>query len=97
MLPGIVITGDRGAISSYDYEETIRVQTRQHPEGEVIPVDRLSAPFQNPVQYLIDCLEYGRPVDGPLSPSICRIGQQIVDSAILSAREKRTVALMDRE
>ena len=31
---------------------------------------------------------------GPLHPEIARIGQQIVDSAALSAREKRTVKLV---
>jgi glucose-fructose oxidoreductase len=30
----------------------------------------------------------------PLHPQIARIGQQIVDSAVLSAREKRTVPLV---
>jgi glucose-fructose oxidoreductase len=34
-------------------------------------------------------------VEGPLSPEIARIGQQIVDSAVLSAREKRTVPLIE--
>jgi hypothetical protein len=29
-----------------------------------------------------------------LSPALSRIGQQITDSAVLSAREKRTVALL---
>ena len=91
---GFVITGTQGTISSYDFEETIRVQTRAHPEGDVIPVDTLEAPYQNPVQYLIHCITTGEPITGPLSPMTCRIGQQIVDSAVLSAREKRTVELL---
>jgi len=91
---GFVITGTQGTISSYDYEDTIRVQTRAHPEGEVIPVDTLDPPYQNPVQYLIHCITTGEPITGPLSPVTCRIGQQIVDSAVLSAREKRTVELL---
>jgi predicted dehydrogenase len=91
---GFVIKGTEGTISSYDYEETIRVQTREHPEGQELPVDELTAPNQNPVQYVIDCLETGREIDGPLSPAICRIGQQIVDTAALSAAEKRTVPLL---
>ena len=32
---------------------------------------------------------------GPLSPELARIGQRIVDSAVLSAREKRSVPLLD--
>ena len=91
---GFVIVGSEGTISSYDYEETIRVQTRPHPKGEVLPVDTLASPFQNPIQYMIHCIENDQPIKGPLSPQMGRIGQQIVDTAALSAAEKRTVALL---
>lgn len=90
---GFVIVGTEGAISSYDMEPTVRWQTRRHPVGQDIPVDALGAPQQNPVQYLLHCLETDEPVTGPLSPALSRIGQQIVDAAVLSAREKRTVRL----
>lgn len=91
---GFEICGTDGTITSYDYEETIRVQSRDCPEGERIPVDHLAPPLQNPVQYLVHCIENDRPVEGSLSPAVCRIGQRIVDSAMLSAQEKRTVALL---
>jgi predicted dehydrogenase len=91
---GFVIVGTEGTISSYDYEPTIRVQTRAHPAGETLPVDTLMPPYQNPVQYLIHCIAAGEPISGPLAPEISRIGQQIVDSAVLSARERRTVTLL---
>jgi glucose-fructose oxidoreductase len=91
---GFVIVGTQGTISSYDYEETIRVQTQAHPEGEVLPVDVLASPFQNPVQYMIHCIENGQPIEGPLSTQMCRVGQRIVDTAALSALEKRTLALL---
>jgi predicted dehydrogenase len=91
---GFVIVGTEGTISSYDYEPTIHVQTRAHPAGETLPVDTLAPPYQNPVQYLIHCISTGEPISGPLSPEISRIGQQIVDSAVLSVRERRTVALL---
>jgi glucose-fructose oxidoreductase len=91
---GFVVVGTAGTISSYDYEPTIRVQTGAQPEGETILVDTLLPPHQNPIQYLIHLLETGQPPAGPLSPALCRIGQQIVDTAVVSAREKRTVALM---
>lgn len=93
---GFVLKGAAGTISSYDYEPTVRVQTPDCPEGRDIPADELAAPYRNPVEYFIHCLETGEAVSGPLSPSICRIGQQMVDSAVLSAREKRTVPLVDR-
>ncbi|HWQ12473.1 MAG TPA: Gfo/Idh/MocA family oxidoreductase [Roseiflexaceae bacterium] len=91
---GFVLVGTDGTISSYDYETTIRVQTRAHPEGQVVPVDAPAAPRRNPVEYVIHCVATGAPIEGPLSPAICRIGQQIVDSAVLSAKEKRTVPLV---
>jgi glucose-fructose oxidoreductase len=43
---------------------------------------------------MLRCIERGEAVQGPLSPAISRIGQQIIDSAILSAQEKRTVRLV---
>ena len=91
---GFVLKGSEGTISSYDYEDTVRVQTHECPAGYDQPVDQLAPPNQNALQYFINCLETGRAPEGPLSPALCRIGQQIVDSAMLSAREKRTVQLL---
>jgi glucose-fructose oxidoreductase len=91
---GFVVVGTRGTVSSYDYEATVRVQTGERPEGYDLPVDALEAPRRNPIEYLIHCLETGEAVTGPLDPGLCRTAQRIVDSAMLSAREKRTVALV---
>ncbi|HTL59570.1 MAG TPA: Gfo/Idh/MocA family oxidoreductase [Candidatus Limnocylindrales bacterium] len=91
---GFVLKGSEGTISSYDYEPTIRVQTRRKPAGETVVVDRLKPPFQDPIQYFIDCLRRDHAPEGPLAPAISRIGQQIVDSAVLSASRKRTVQLV---
>ncbi len=91
---GFEINGTDGTITNYDYEDTVHMQTREHPEGIVLPVDEAAPPMQDPVQYLLDRLERGGPIEGPLSPAMCRIGQQIVDSAVLSSREKRTVDLV---
>jgi glucose-fructose oxidoreductase len=92
---GFVIVGTEGTISSYDYEQTIRVQTRAKPEGETMAVDEIRPPHRNPIEYMIDCIEIGRPVEGPLSVEISRTGQQIVDTAVISAREGRTVRLVE--
>jgi predicted dehydrogenase len=91
---GFVVVGTKGTISSYDYEPTIFVQTGAHLEGQVIPVDTLPIPRRAPIEYLIHCLATGAPVTGPLSPALSRIGQQIVDTAVMSAREKRAVRLL---
>jgi predicted dehydrogenase len=92
---GFVIVGTKGTISSYDFEPSVRLQTESNPVGEDLPVDLLTHPFHNPVAYVLHCLETGKKVDGPLSPKIARIGQQIVDSAVLSARLRKTVALVN--
>jgi hypothetical protein len=49
--------------------------------------------LQNPVQYLIHCLEKELPLAGPVSLKISRIGQEIVDAAVRSAKAKKTVKL----
>lgn len=90
---GFVLKGTEGTISSYDYDAFVRLQTRRHPAGVEIPADKLKPPFQNPIQYFADCIRRDRVPEGPLSPKISRIGQQIVDSAMLSAKLKRTVKL----
>ena len=92
---GFVLVGTEGTISSYDYDATIRIQDAQCPEGKDVAVDVLSPECQNPVAYLIDCLENDRPLEGPLSIEISRIGQQIVDTAYQSAQEQRTLALVE--
>ena len=91
---GFILKGEEGTISSFDYESTVRLQTRACPQGEAAAVDVLAPPFQNPIQYLVHCIREQRPIEGPLSPRIARIGQQIVDSAVLSARLGRTVKLV---
>jgi glucose-fructose oxidoreductase len=91
---GFVLVGDQGTLSSYDYEPAVMLQTPDRAEAYPVPVDRLRPPCENPVQYMIDCLERDVPVDGPLSVPISRIGQQIVDTALRSAEEGRTLKLL---
>jgi predicted dehydrogenase len=90
---GFVLVGSEGTISSYDFEKTVRVQTKSDRAGRDIPVDTIAAPHRNPVEHFIHHLETGEPLLGPLTVEMSRIGQQIVDAAIVSAREKRTVKL----
>lgn len=91
---GFVIKGSEGSISNYDYDDFVRVQTRDCVEGSELEADEVKAPFENPVQYFLDCLANDRAVEGPLSPAVSRVGQQIVDTAFASAKEKRTLPLV---
>ena len=92
---GFVVCGTDGTIAAYDYSERIRVQTRSNPKRRKWNVDKVDAPFENPIQYVLHVLEGGEFLKDPLHPEIARTGQQIVDSAVLSAREKRTVPLVE--
>jgi glucose-fructose oxidoreductase len=92
---GFVIKGTDGTISCYDYAETVFVQTRQKPEGYELPVDELQSPNRNPIEHVIHHLETGASLIGPLTVEISRIGQQIVDTAYLSAQQKKTLKLVE--
>lgn len=91
---GFVVVGSTGTISSYDYEDHVTVQTLDNPDQYDIPVDELKAPRSNAIEYVLHCMETCEAIEGPLNPDLCRIGQQIVDTAMLSATEKRTVELL---
>ena len=87
-------SGTDGTIGCWDYQDTVTLQTRECPEQHVIPADELQPPMRNPVEYVVHCLTTDAPIEGPLSTELSRIGQQIVDTAMLSARENRTVPLL---
>ncbi len=91
---GFVFVGESGTLSAFDYAPAVRIQDREHPQGIDIPAGELQSPLQNPVQYFVDCLQHFKPIEGPLSPEISRIGQQIVDTAYASAQQKRTLELL---
>lgn len=90
---GFIIAGTEGTIGSFDYDDHVIVQTRRRPRPFKVAAPRLKAPGQNPVQYLLHSLDTGKPLRGPVSLSISRIGQEIVDAAVRSAQLKRAVKL----
>ncbi|MEM7806522.1 MAG: Gfo/Idh/MocA family oxidoreductase [Planctomycetota bacterium] len=92
---GFVLCGSAGTIASYDYAKTIRVQTAEFPGGRDAAVDPLEAPNTDGIALFLDAIDRDVAIEGPLSPAIARIGQQIVDSAVKSAAEGRTVPLVD--
>lgn len=90
---GFNIVGTLGTIATYDYEDTVRLQTEAHPEGKVVPVDVPSAPYRSAVEHFVAHVRDGVPLHGPLDPLLCRKGQQIVDTALASAEQKRALPL----
>lgn len=91
---GFVLKGTDGTIANYDYEPTIRLQTRRQPKGMVLPVDKPKKPRENPIRYFLHCLETGAPFEGPLAVETSYIGQQIVDTAARSAKLRRPLKLL---
>jgi len=91
---GFVLVGREGTIASYDYEPTISVQTRSHPQAMQVPVDEAVAPDRSPIEHVLNAFATGGALRGPLDPKIARIGQQIVDTAAESARQGKTLALL---
>jgi glucose-fructose oxidoreductase len=91
---GFVMVGSDGTLSSYDYEDFVTVQTRTAPATTRVPADPLPPGRRAAVEYMLARIEDGAPITGPLDPALCLIGQRIVDSAVLSAETKRTVALV---
>lgn len=90
---GFVVRGSEGTIASYDYDDHLTVQTRDFPAGRRVEAPKPVSPLSNPVEYFLDCLETGKPVEGPLSVGVSRVGQEIVDAAFESARTGRVVGL----
>ncbi|MBM3823628.1 MAG: Gfo/Idh/MocA family oxidoreductase [Verrucomicrobia bacterium] len=90
---GFIVSGTEGTVSSYDYDDHVTLQTRRKPKPHTVKAPPPKAPNQDPVQYLLHGLETGRPLSGPVSLPISRIGQEIVDAAVRSVRLKRAVKL----
>lgn len=89
---GFWMVGTDGTIASPYMGDVVTVQTDEHPDGREIPVDDIEPPNQNAVQYVLHCLEEDIELEGPLSPSLSRKGQRIVDAARESAGTGSPVA-----
>ncbi len=91
---GFVLCGSDGTISSYDYEGFVTIQTRTQPEQTRITADILPPGRRGPIEYVLGRIADGAPIEGPLDPALCLTAQRIIDSAVLSASQKRTLALV---
>ena len=77
-----------------DCDAPVVARARAAPTIRQIPVDELKTPFRKPVEHVLHCREHGLPFERALDPALCRTAQRIVDTAVLSARERRTLALL---
>ncbi len=91
---GFVFVGSDGTIASEDYARHVTVQSRARPEPHMIPADPLPVGRRNAIEYVLSCITENRPIEGPLDPALCLTAQRIVDTAALSAAQKRTLDLI---
>ncbi|KAI8164990.1 Glucose--fructose oxidoreductase [Colletotrichum sp. SAR 10_70] len=91
---GFVVVGTEGTISSYDYDPHVGVQTKDRREVTNIPADVLQSPYRNPIEYVFHCKKNGMPVTGPLDPVLCFTAQRIIDTAVESAKQGKTLDLL---
>ncbi|HTV67596.1 MAG TPA: Gfo/Idh/MocA family oxidoreductase [Rhizobiaceae bacterium] len=91
---GFVLVGTDGSIGSGDYDDFVTLQTRHDASHRKIPADTLPAGRRAIIEYMLARIEDGEPISGPLDPKLCLIGQRMIDSAVLSSREKRAVPLV---
>lgn len=91
---GFVFVGTEGTIQSRDYADHVTVQTRARPEATPVPAAPLAPGHRNAIEYVLGCIARGEAISGPLDPAVSLLGQRIIDTAVLSSREKRTVALV---
>ena len=91
---GFVFVGSDGTIASPDYASHVTVQTRARPVRHEIAVDPLADGESNAIEYVLGCIGRGEPVSGPLDPALCLTAQRIVDTAVQSAAQKRTLGLL---
>lgn len=91
---GFTFVGTEGTIASPDYATHLTVQTRDRPDRHEIAVDPLAKGEGNAIEYVLRCIEHNKSVAGPLAPDLCLTAQRIVDTAVQSAGQKRTLALL---
>ncbi len=91
---GFILVGTDGTIASWDYADSVTVQTRARPDPHPVPATALLAGESNALDYVLRCIAQGVALSGPLDPATSLVGQRIVDTAAQSAREKRTLALV---
>jgi predicted dehydrogenase len=91
---GFVIVGREGTIGVFDYAKELQMQTRSRPEVHAVPLDPLVYPHRDPIESFLHAIEKGTSFIGPLTLSLSRLGQQIIDAAVRSAATKQTVPLL---
>ena len=86
---GFVVNGTLGSISSWDYDDGVTVHSADGIER--VPLDDILAEDKTALANTIAHLTTGRPLDAPLTIEMTHAGHRVVEAAVQSAEEGRTV------
>jgi glucose-fructose oxidoreductase len=90
---GFMLVGTKGAIASWDYDDHVTLQLRGG-QPETVTVDEPKPGRRGAIDYMVERIRKDLPVEGPLSPQMALTGQRILDTAMVSSRAKKTLALL---
>jgi glucose-fructose oxidoreductase len=90
---GFQLVGTKGAIASWDYDEHVTLQLRGG-QPEQITADERKPGRLGVIDYMVEQIRKDLPIDGPLDPALSLIGQRMIDTALASSQQKRTLALL---
>ena len=91
---GFVVNGTLGSISSWDYDDGVTLHT--HAGVERLINDEVVDEDKSALANVISHLMTGRALDAPLTIDITYAGHRVVEAAVRSADEGRTVAVASR-
>jgi predicted dehydrogenase len=89
------VYGTEGTLVAYGTREAdgLALITRGQTAPTVLEVPPLPPEAANAPAYFIDRIRRERPIEGLVSPAVCRDAQEILEAAIISIRTGREVAL----
>ena len=92
---GPFVYGTEGSLVAHSGKEPTDVTIVTKKDGQVheVKADPLPEGERNAPEYFLRCIERDEPVEGLVSPAICRDAQEILEAAIASIRTGREVLL----
>jgi len=96
---GPIVYGTEGSLIAHSAREQqdVTLVTRASQEIREVKAEPLPEGERHAPEYFLKCIEEDRPVEGLVSPAVCRDAQEILEAAIESIRTGREVPLpLDR-
>lgn len=92
---GPIVYGTEGTLVAHSGKESadVTIVTKEDPQPREIKALPLPEGERNAPEYFLKCIEEDRPIDGLVSPAVCRDAQEILEAAIISIRTGAEVPL----